>query len=118
MSNPNILVNSSSYSIKIKNKESINSTSGSNIMHKFSNNNKNIKNINNSNYCSLDQANGNKNSAPKLLTNGYKSNYNGKNFRGSISNFGTLQYKKFGIKVKKKKLLNRMEEEPFLKEKI
>ena len=116
MSNPNILVNSSTYNLKIKNKDSINATGGSNILHKFSHNNINISK---SNYGSHDFPNGNKNSAPKnLLINGYKSISNGKNFRGTISNFGSLSYKKFGIKVKKKKLLNRMEEQPFLKEKI
>ena len=119
MSNPNILVNHSTYSLKIKNKDSINATGGSNIYNKFSNNNSNINNISNSNYFSQDRINANKNSAPKnLLINGYKSNSNGKNFRGTISNFGSLSYKKFGIKVRKKKLLNGMEQQPFLKEKI
>ena len=117
LSNPNILVNNSTYNLKIKNKDSINANSGSNLMQKFSNNN--IKINNNSNYGSYDHANGNKNSAPKnLLINGYKCNSNGKNFRGTISNFGSLSYKKFGIRVRKKKLLNKIDEQPFLKEKI
>ena len=115
LSNPNILVNNSTFNLKIKNKDSINANSGSNLMQKLSNNN--IKINNNSNYGSYDHANGNKNSAPKnLLINGYKSN--GKNFRGTINNFGSLSYKKFGIKVRKKKLLNKIDEQPFLKEKI
>ena len=114
MSNPNILVNNSTYSYRMKNKDSINITSGSNIMHKFTNN---LNNINNSN--SNFGSKVNKNSAPKtLLINGYKSGNNGTNFRGTISNFGSLSYKKFGIRVKKKKLLNRMDEQPFLKDKI
>ena len=114
MSNPNILVNNSTYSYRIKSKDSINITSGSNIMHKFPNN---LNNINNSN--SNFSSKVNKNSAPKtLLINGYKSGNNGTNFRGTISNFGSLSYKKFGIRVKKKKLLNRMDEQPFLKDKI
>ena len=118
LSNPNILVNNSTYNLKIKNKDSINANSGSNLMAKFSNNNIKMNNINNSNYGSHDHANGIKNSNSKnLLINGYKSNSNGKNFRGTISNFG-LSYKKFGIKVRKKKLLSRMDEEPFLKDKI
>ena len=116
MSNPNILVNSSSYNLKIKNKDNINAPGGSNNLHKYSHNN---ININKSNYGSHDYANGNKNFASKnLLINGYKSISNGKNFRGTISNFGSLSYKKFGIKVKKKKLLNRLDEQPLLNEKI
>ena len=122
MSNPNLLLNNNTYSLKIRNKDNINSTIGSNNIHKFSNNNtnlSNVNNINNSNHCSHERINGSKNSAPKnLLINGYKSNSNGKNFRGTISNFGSLSYKKFGIKVRKKKLLNGMNEEPFLKDKI
>ena len=107
MSNPNILVNSSSYNLKIKNKDNINAPGGSNNLHKYSHNN---ININKSNYGSHDYANGNKNFASKnLLINGYKSISNGKNFRGTISNFGSLSYKKFGIKVKKKKQLNRLD---------
>ena len=116
LSNPNIFVNNSTYSLKNKNKENINGHSGNNIIHKYSNS-ININNINNSNYGSYENININKNPAPKnLLINGYKSNSNGKNFRGTISNFGSLSYKKFGIRVRKKKLLNN--EQPFLKEKI
>ena len=117
LSNPNILVNNSTYNLKIKSKDSINANSGSNLLQKYSNNN--IKINNNSNHGSYDHANGNKNFAPKnLLINGYKCNSNGKNFRGTISNFGSLSYKKFGIRVRKKKLLNKIDEQPFLKEKI
>ena len=116
LSNPNILVNSSTYSLKIKNKDILNGQSGNNIIHKYSNSN--LNNINNSNYGSYEHAKINQNSAPKnnILINAYKSNSNGKNFRGTISNFGSLSYKKFGIKVRKKKLLN--SDQPFLKEKI
>ena len=72
--------------------------SGNNIIQKFVNSN---INFNNSNYTSHEYANGNKNIDPKnLIINGYKHNPNGKNFRGTISNFGSLSYKKFGIKRK------------------
>ena len=121
MSNPNILVNNSTYNLKIRNKDIINANSGRNLLHKFSNNNSNninINHINNSNYGSHEHANGKTFASKNLIINGYKSSSNGKNFRGTISNFGSLSYKKFGIKVRKKKLLNRMEEQPFLKEKI
>ena len=112
MSNPNILVNNSTHNIKIKNKNSINSTASGNIIQKLVNSN---INFNNSNYGSYEHANGNKNIDPKnLIINGYKHNPNGKNFRGTISNFGSLSYKKYGIKVKKKKLLNKMEEQPLI----
>ena len=114
MSNPNILINNSTYNAKIKNKNKINTNLSENIIQKFVN-----SNINNSNYISLEYANGNKNIEPKnLIINGYKHNPNGKNFRGTISNFGSLSYKKYGIKVKKKKLLNKMEEKPFLNDAI
>ena len=114
MSNPNILINNSTYNAKIKNKNKININLSENIIQKFVN-----SNINNSNYISLEYANGNKNIEPKnLIINGYKHNPNGKNFRGTISNFGSLSYKKYGIKVKKKKLLNKMEEKPFLNDAI
>ena len=116
LSNPNILVNNSTYNIKIKNKKNINSNLSGNIMPKFINSN---INFNNSNYISHEYANGNKNIDPKnLIINGYKHNANGKNFRGTINNFGSLSYKKYGIKVKKKKLLNKMEEQPFLTDAI
>ena len=119
MSNPNILTNNSTYNSKIKNKNNNNmntNLSGNNIIQKFVNSN---INFNNSNYTSHEYANGNKNIDPKnLIINGYKHNPNGKNFRGTISNFGSLSYKKFGIKVKKKKLLNKMEEQPFLNDAV
>ena len=116
MSNPNILVNNSTYSIKIKNKNSINTNMSGNMIQKFVNSN---INFNNSNYASHEYANGNKNIDPKnLIINGYKHNPNGKNFRGTISNFNSLSYKKYGIKVKKKKLLSKMEEQPFLNDAI
>ena len=54
LSNPNILVNNSTYNLKIKNKDSINANSGSNLMAKFSNNNIKMNNINNSNYELMD----------------------------------------------------------------
>ena len=111
LSNPNILVNHSTYNIKIKNKNNLNNNLSGNLIQKIVNSN---INFNNSNYASHDFANGNKNIDTKnLIINGYKHNPNGKNFRGTISNFGSLSYKKFGIKVKKKKLLNKMEEQPF-----
>ena len=116
MSNPNILSNNSTYNIKIKNKNSINTNMSGNIIQKFVNSN---INFNNSNYASHEYANGNKNIDPKnLIINGYKHNPNGKNFRGTISNFNSLSYKKYGIKVKKKKLLSKMEEQPFLNDAI
>ena len=117
MSNSNILGNNSTYNLRIKNREIVNITSGSNIYQKFSNylNNKNY-----SNYGTHELGNENKNSAPKnLVINGYKSISNGKNFRGTISNFGSLSFKKFsGIRVKKKKLLNRIEDQPFQNDKM
>ena len=102
MSNPNILVNNSTYNLKIRNKDSINAISVHNLFHKFSNNNININHINKSNYGSQDHANGKPFASKNLSINGYKSSSNGKNFRGTISNFGSLSYKKFGIKVRKK----------------
>ena len=120
--NSNIIVNNSTYNFKRKNKENTNSTLNNNYINKFSNSNdNNINNFNSSNYNSHDLPNGHKNSAPKLLINGYKSNSNnsnGKNFRGTVNNFGSLSYKKFGIKVRKKKFLNKMGEEAFLEEKV
>ena len=114
MSNPNILINNSTYNVKIKNKNNINANLSDNIIQKFVN-----SNINNSNYISQEYANGNKNIPPKnLIINGYKHNPNGKNFRGTITNFGSLSYKKYGIKVKKKKLLNKMKERPILNDAI
>ena len=114
MSNPNILINNSTYNVKIKNKNNINVNLSDNIIQKFVN-----SNINNSNYISQEYANGNKNIPPKnLIINGYKHNPNGKNFRGTITNFGSLSYKKYGIKVKKKKLLNKMKERPILNDAI
>ena len=116
MSNPNILINNSTYNSKIKNKNKnkINNNLSENIIQKFVN-----SNINNSNYISHEYANGNKNIEPKnLIINAYKHNPNGKNFRGTISNFGSLSYKKYGIKVKKKKLLNKLEEKPFINDAI
>ena len=112
MSNPNILINNSTYNMKIKNKNNYNSSLSGNLIQKFVNSN---LNFNNSNYASHEYANGNKKIEPKnLIINGYKHNPKGKNFRGTMNNFGSLSYKKFGIKVKKKKLLTKMEEQPFL----
>ena len=112
MSNSNILGNNSTYNLRIKNRDIANITSGSNIYQKFSNY---INNNNYSNYGKHEHGNENKNSAPKnLVINGYKSISNGKNFRGTISNFGSLSFKKFcGIRVKKKKLLNRLDDQLF-----
>ena len=117
MSNSNILGNNSTYNLRIKNRDIVNITSGSNIYQKFSNY---INNKNYSNYGSHELGNENKNSAPKnLVINGYKSISNGKNFRGTINNFGSLSFKKFcGIRVKKKKLLNRLDEQLFQNEQI
>ena len=117
MSNSNILGNNSTYNLRIKNRDIVNITSGSNIYQKFSNY---INNKNYSNYGSHDLPNENKNSAPKnLVINGYKSISNGKNFRGATNNFGSLSFKKFcGIRVKKKKLLNRIDEQLFQNEQI
>jgi hypothetical protein len=71
MSNSNILGNNSTYNLRIKNRDIVNITSGSNIYQKFSNY---INNKNYSNYGSHELANENKNSAPKnLVINGYKS---------------------------------------------
>ena len=112
MSNPNILINNSTYNMKIKNKNNYNSSLSGNLIQKFVNSN---LNFNNSNYASHEYANGNKKIEPKnLIINGYKHNPKGKNFRGTMNNFGSLSYKKFGIKVKKKKLLTKIEEQPFL----
>ena len=119
MSNPNILINNSTYNAKIKNKNHNNNMntnlSGNNIIQKFVNSN---MNFNNSNYASHEYANGKNIDQKNLIINGYKHNPNGKNFRGTISNFGSLSYKKFGIKVKKKKLLNKMEEQPFINDAV
>ena len=116
MSNPNILINNSTYNTKIKNKNNLNTNLSENMIQKFVNSNIS----NNSNYISHEYANGNKNSidSKNLIINGYKYNPNGKNFRGTISNFGSLSYKKHGIKVKKKKLLNKIDERPFLNDAI
>ena len=116
MSNPNILINNSTYNTKIKNKNNLNTNLSENMIQKFVNSNIS----NNSNYIYHEYANGNKNSidSKNLIINGYKYNPNGKNFRGTISNFGSLSYKKHGIKVKKKKLLNKIDERPFLNDAI
>jgi hypothetical protein len=63
-SSSNILVSSSTYSFKIKNKDSINAAPTSNAANKFSNNK---SNINNSNHFSQDRIDANKNYVPKKL---------------------------------------------------
>ena len=104
LSNSNILVNNSTYTVKIKHKENISSTANS-MMNRF------LKStFNNSNYASHDRPNGIKNYDTKnILINGYKSNSNGKNFRGNFNNYNSSTFKKFGLNNKKKKFLSKME---------